>query len=217
MTAPRPFTAEMPDRVAALPTDHRGYPVPWFVATIDGKPEFRVVRPGGHGEAVVDRKCWICGQRLGTFMAFTIGPMCAVNRNTAEPPSHRDCAVFAAEACPFLSKPHMRRREAGMPEGTLEAPGSALRRNPGVALVWVTKSMSLYRVPGDAGFLITVGDPTETLWFAEGRPATRAECVESIESGLPPLAAMAQEEGPRAERELARMVDDAWRLLPKAA
>jgi hypothetical protein len=31
----------MPESVGRLPVDHRGYPVPWFVAWIDGKPEFR--------------------------------------------------------------------------------------------------------------------------------------------------------------------------------
>ena len=35
----------MPSRIAALPVDERGYPVPWFVAWIDGKPEFRCADP----------------------------------------------------------------------------------------------------------------------------------------------------------------------------
>jgi len=34
----------------------------------------------------------------------------------------------------------------------------------------------------NGGVLCKVGTPTETLWYAEGRAATRAEVVESIES-----------------------------------
>lgn len=209
-----PFSTPVPDHVAELPTDHRGYPVPWFVATIDGKPDFRVIRPGGVAEALTESRCWICGQHLGAYMAFTIGPMCAVNRTTSEPPSHRDCAIFAAQACPFLSKPHMRRREAGMPEEALDAAGHGLKRNPGVALVWITKKYRPFR-PHGGGMLLNVGEPTETLWYAEGRPATCAECVASIESGRPALQQMAAEEGPRAERELQRLVDLAMTYLPR--
>jgi hypothetical protein len=78
----------MPDRVARLPRA-RGYPAPWFVAWVEGKPEFRVVREGGVVEAARADRCWICGQRLGRYRAYAIGPMCAVNRTSSEPPSHR--------------------------------------------------------------------------------------------------------------------------------
>lgn len=216
-TALRDFDVPVPERIRMLPVDHRGYPVPWFVATIDGKPDFRVIRPGGVAEAIMQKKCWICGGPTGAFKAFVIGPMCAVNRTTAEPPSHRDCAVFAARACPFLARPHMKRREHNLPEGATEAAGMAIKRNPGVALVWVTKRFTLRPVPGPdggMGVLISVGDPTETLWYAHGRDATRAECLESIESGLPLLREVAEEDGPRALAALQRMTDDAMQHLP---
>jgi hypothetical protein len=41
------ITDKMPGRIALLPTDKHHRPVPWFVAFIDGVPDFRVIRPGG--------------------------------------------------------------------------------------------------------------------------------------------------------------------------
>lgn len=43
---PPRWRGELPRRMAELPTDHIGRPVPWFVAWIDGKPDFRVIGPG---------------------------------------------------------------------------------------------------------------------------------------------------------------------------
>lgn len=98
----RPELPPMPPRVAQLPLDpDRGYPVPWFAAWFDadgqpcergqGKPDYRVVHPEDVRDAHRFELCWICGGRRGAFATFVIGPMCAVNRTSAEPPSHLDC------------------------------------------------------------------------------------------------------------------------------
>lgn len=102
MTEPR--FKDLPPRIAKLPTDERGYPVPYFVEWIDGKPDFRVMSSKNLARAVKYRRCWICGEELGRFLCFTIGPMCGVNRISSEPPSHYDCARFAVSACPFLTR-----------------------------------------------------------------------------------------------------------------
>ena len=73
----------------------------------------------------------------------------------------------------------------------------------------MTTQGSLFREPP---VLVRVGDPTETLWYAKGRPATRDEVDASIESGLPLLRA--EEEGPDAVAELKRLVSVAQRYLP---
>lgn len=183
----RPGLPPLPDRMRSLPLDHRGYPVPFFVAWVDGKPDFRVADGAKRRDCVRFHLCWLCGQTLGRHMAFVIGPMCAVNRVSAEPPSHRDCAEFAAKACPFLAMPKMERREGGIPDGVKDPAGVMIRRNPGVILVWVTRGYEIFNAGN--GQLIRIGDPTETLWFAEGRPATRAEVEASIQTGLPALEA----------------------------
>jgi len=207
----------LPARMARLPRDRHDRPIPWFVhRDEDGTPDFRVVRAAGIPEAIHFNWCWVCGQPRGRHAAFVVGPMCAVNRTSAEPPSHLECAVYSARACPFLATPSMVRRERGidtLPGGThLPPAGRMIPRNPGVALVWSSRTWRLFG-DGAGGTLVDLGDPTEVSWWAEGRPATRAEVTASIESGLPLLQAeAAKEKG--ATAELNRMLADATALVP---
>lgn len=213
-------------RIARLPLDHRGYPVPWFVEWVEGdgpgvenltavpigqgRPDFRIM--SGERRAIAHRegRCWVCGEPLGRFKAFLVGPMCAVNRTSAEPPSHRDCAEWSAVACPFLTRPHARRRDHDMPE-EMNVPGYAIKRNPGVALVWVVEKYRLRSVPN--GVLFDIGEPVDVGWYAEGREATRAEVMESIESGLPALQELADAQAGGSDA-LAAEVERAMALVP---
>jgi hypothetical protein len=201
--------------MASLPVDHRGFAVPFFVGWVDAEtPDHRTADPLKRKRCVEEGRCWLCGDKLGRYLACVIGPMCAVNRNTSEPPSHTECALYAVQTCPFLTRPSARRRTAGLPDEVTDAAGIPLDRNPGVALVWITRTIQPYRDPVAGGLLFRVGDPVETLWFCEGRPATRAEVQTSFETGLPILYAYARQERggvPYLERQIVR----AMRLLPK--
>lgn len=209
-----------PPRVARLPRNKVGYPVPWFVAVVDGVPDFRIVGEGKMRGAVTFRCCWICGGALinrtlgaaATQYAYVVGPMCAVNRTSAEPPAHRECAIYAATACPFLTTPGMRRRDSNLPEGTTDPDGVMIRRNPGVAVVWVTNDWHM--IPGY--WLFHLGEPVETLWYAEGRDATRDEVLAAIDSGMPLLQAEAEKDPDpdRAVLQLALQYRTALELLP---
>jgi hypothetical protein len=172
-----------PPRVARLPTDAHGRPVPWFVAWIDGVPDFRIVASGKVAEAVQFVRCFICGDDLGRWLTFAVGPMCTINRTAPEPPAHKDCAVYAAQACPFLTRPGMRRRGAGLPAGLAvdsHAPGVTVAHNPGGTALWTTRAQQPFS-DDKGGLLFRMGDPHEVLWFAEGRSATRAEVLEALE------------------------------------
>lgn len=202
----------IPARLRSLPIE-RGYPVPWFVALVDGHYDFRVVDARKYKPAVERRLCWICGQRLGTYLVFPIGPMCAVNRTSGEPPSHRECAEWSAKACPFLTQREPERRETNMPEGVVSPSGCMIRRQPGVVLLWVTKGYSLFG-DGRGGTLFRMGEPLETVWLREGRPATREEIMASVESGYPLLLEVAESEGPAAVRALEAQLKRALKLVP---
>lgn len=208
-----------PEQIKALRTDHRGYPVPWFVEWINGEPDFRIIGQGKWGKAHRKGLCWVCGRRMGRMNAFVIGPMCAVNRVSSEPPSHPACAEFAARNCPFLANPRMRRNEKGLADmGACSVGGDAIKRNPGVALVWWTLSYKVVS-DGQGGVLINVGKPEKTMWFAHGREATRAEVMASIDSGLPILQASADAQdraqpGAGASAMLKSMTADALALVP---
>jgi hypothetical protein len=218
---------DAPVRIKLLPRDDRGYPVPWFVATIDGTPDFSVMDGRRIVEAVKRQRCWVCGgPLLDSRVAFTIGPMCAVNRNTAEPPEHLDCAIYSATHCPFLTNPDQRRlidvakiAAAHAAAGVTAPAGEMIRRNPGVTLVWITRRR---REPGGwevkrdpaGGILFDVGDPVDVRWFTERRQATRDEVLASIDSGLPILRELAEQDGPGALEALERQHANALALVP---
>jgi len=195
-----------------LPIDERGYPVPFFVEWIGGKPEFRAADAKKLVQCVKEHLCWICGQKLFREQVFVAGPMCAINRVSSEPPSHRECARYAVVACPFLVKPHMVRREAGMPEEKVMTEG-ALLRNPGVAMLWFCHRYKVQRA--NPGVYFHMGTPFHVEWYMQGRPASRGDVEESIESGLPLLRASSQIATEDDEEELQIQVKFAKRYLPK--
>lgn len=178
-TTMRPELPPLPPKMANVPIDERGYPVPWFVELIDGKPDHRIMSTLKLRLAVTEGRCWMCGEPLGVFKSFVIGPMCIITRCSAEPPSHLECARYACAACPFLTRPHAHRRQAGLPEH-MEMAGNGILRNPGVTCLWTTRRHQAYRAgrgqtQGHGGVLFEIGAPSSTEWYAEGRQATRAE------------------------------------------
>ena len=204
----REFPVPLPRYMQHLPVDKRGFPVPAFVHWIDGEnepePDFRIVDPAHMVRCVKQSRCWICGDIVGTYKAFVIGPMCCVNGISSEPPSHLACAEFAAQVCPFLSQPLAKRPDKPVPVETHKPAGIMLAHNPGVTAVWVTKRYGLTRAPG--GVLFQIGKPETVAFWAKGRRATRQEVNEAVAKGLPHLQEMAHKDGRAAERDLVRMV-----------
>jgi hypothetical protein len=206
---------DIPERIKALPIcPTRKVPVPFFVAWIDGKPEFRVADSAKFAVAVREKRCWVCGEPLGRYFTFVVGPMCGINRTSAEPPCHTECARYSARHCPFLNRPHMTRREGGLENLDTSCPGHMIRRNPGASLLWTTREYTLFG-DGRGGVLFHFGEPRSVEWFYEGRPATREEVEESVRTGLPILEDLARGQS-GAMAELARMKVALERLYPRA-
>jgi hypothetical protein len=218
MTALRKGLPPLPARIKALPIDPRGYPIPWFVAVSpEGVRDFRFADPNKRAIAVRDRRCWICGDKLGRYLAFVVGPMCVVNRNTSEPPCHRECADFAAHACPFMLLPRAQYRTANSPED-IHSPTGFLDGNPGVMCLYITTTFRTYRAGKHSNdWLITIGDPVECLWYAEGKPASREAVLEAVERRIPLLREMAERDGKDAVAELEKMKNAMLTLLPEPA
>jgi hypothetical protein len=55
------------------------------------------------------------------------------------------------------------------------------------------------------------------MWFAEGKAATRLQVMESIRTGIPYLAKIADEEGPHAKLELTKALQEFNRWIPAEA
>jgi hypothetical protein len=207
---PRPF------RIAKLPISDKGFPTPAFVAWLDSegknylpagtfgaKRDFRIIDHRYMDRCYRFHRCWICDEPLGRHRVFVIGPMCAVNRNTMEPPSHRSCAEYAVRTCPFMMQPRMRRNPAGDIQEHMSVPGIHLDRNPGCYCLYETEHYRRIHVRG--GMLCRLGDPARVEWMTEGRPSTRAEVTAAIDSGMPFLMDIAAKEGPEAVKELAAL------------
>lgn len=84
--------------------------------------------------------------------------------------------------------------------------------NPGAACVWITESFKPYRT--ENGWLIRLGDPVETLWYSEGKQASRERIEECMRERLPLLRQVAEQDGPEAIAELERLTDAAMKYLP---
>jgi hypothetical protein len=197
-----------------LPIDPaRGYVVPWFVDWIDGKPEFRAMDRSKYVAAIRHKLCWVCGQKLSTRYAFVVGPMCCINLTSAEPPSHVECGRWSCRNCPFLANPDMVRREDELiNNGTLResAPGTCIVRNPRVMAVWITREYELFD-DGRGNPLVMMGRPHEVEWYTEGRSASRAEVLQSIEDGIVALELAAKtEEGGMHELRKRRNALTRW-------
>jgi hypothetical protein len=206
----------LPAHMRGLRLDERGYPVPWFVGWIDGKPDFRCMDGAKLRAAVKQRLCWVCGQPLGRWLAFPIGPMCSITRTISEPPSHRDCAEWSIRNCPFLSKPDFVRDLTNIPADAREGAGFGIKRNPGVTCLWITREYEFFD-DGRGGVLFTVGKPENVTWWRESRAATRAEVEASVESGMPILFDAARRDGRFAVEQLERQVVAARALFPAEA
>lgn len=206
---------QMPTRFRKLPVSPSGFPVPKFVKWIDGVPDFRIVDSAHLRRCAGQKMCWLCGEPLGRHMAFVIGPMCAINRVSSEPPSHRDCARFAVKACPFLANPERKRDTHTELPADKYIPGFHLDRNPGVSLIWITDSYTRFRPQrGGDGTLFQIGPPVSLEWYARGRAATREEIMASIESGLPQLRKIAALDGCEAMIELEQGIVRGLALVP---
>ena len=177
---------ELPEGMKNLPVAENGYPVPWFTPIVDGKPDFRAADGNKIVMAIKQRRCWICGKKLpyvGQEVGFVVGPMASLNQISAEPPSHLECARFAVRACPFLARPHAKRRTVeNMAEGFTDPPGIMLDHNPGVTAIWFVTDWVLVRGDDQGGILFHMEQfTTRVEWYTEGRPATRQEVKAAIQ------------------------------------
>lgn len=176
------MTVEIPRRMRGLPRDHRGYLVPHFVSWLkDGKPvssavagaepNFHLVAPGTIDRCHRFARCWLCGEPIGNWHAYVIGPMCAVNRTTSEPGSHLDCAQYAVQVCPFLSNPAARRPVVY--DRPVKPAGIMLERNPGVTAIWLSRKAGLFTVK--RGDRLPVADAPHLVCLGQSQSEPRGE------------------------------------------
>ncbi|EKY4114224.1 TPA: hypothetical protein ACGW3M_001114 [Pseudomonas aeruginosa] len=160
-------TVPMPDRVARLPRDERGYPTPHFAMFIDGKPDFRRVDHGKWFHAIESRQCGICGGSLGAHIAFVGGPSSMQSKLFTDLPMHRDCARYALQVCPFMAAPKFAYSNFEK-EGVRVNPHVSDQRPERFGLA-MTKAYRLVQLPGQS-LALQAGDFVSVEWWLNGKP-----------------------------------------------
>ena len=181
MTSPlRPGLPPLPGRMRKLPVDDRGYPIPEFVSRLDGKRDFRVVSLDHLAKCIREDVCWVCGQPLDELKVFVIGPIPAIRGISNEPPSHVECAQFAARACPFLLLPKAQHRVVDNPK-VRKMPG-ATKSNPGICCLYTVRGYACHEKP--KGVIFQTGRAVRIDWYTQGRRAERAEVIAALEASM---------------------------------
>ena len=191
----------LPDRIGRLPLDRRGIPVPWFVSWRDGTPYFPVIDREKLKTAWAEELCWVCGEKLGSYRGWVMGPMSVIEGATPEPPSHHECAAFSACHCPHLSTPAAKYNETADPMPGHAPQVNISRIRSGVVAIWITKGRGAAPFAAGSGTLFKLNPPSRIEWYARGRPANRAEVQDAIALVSPVLRDAAEAEHRRAEFE----------------
>lgn len=105
----------IPAFLSHLKVNDKGYPIPYFVSIVNGKPDFRLLDARKQVYAVEQKLCAVCGKKLFKWAYYFItGPMGYTNKVSTDPAMHRQCAEYSLQVCPHLYIEKTKRREAGV-------------------------------------------------------------------------------------------------------
>lgn len=99
----------IPARMAHLPRDRRGYPVPVIVMrNDDGTPLFAANDGIVARQIIAEDRCEICGGKLLRGRWFVGGQLSAFaeHGHFMDAPMHDECAHYALRVCPYLAAPN---------------------------------------------------------------------------------------------------------------
>lgn len=160
----------MPDRIAALPRDARGYPIQVTAGKgTDGSVDFRAIDMIAWVRCIKTRRCGICGQPMGRHVAFVGGPRSMQARAFMDVGMHLDCARYACQVCPFLAAPKFAysRATPQLPGNDMHVSNTVSTERPAYFGLGVATQ---YRVvpngPDDVAILASEWVSTE--WWKEG-------------------------------------------------
>jgi hypothetical protein len=97
----------VPARIARLPRDPRGYPIPWNVLRTESDVFFTVNDDRRSWQALREDLCPICGEKLDSLIWFVGGPRSAFHPDGwyLDLPGHQECIEYALQTCPYLAAP----------------------------------------------------------------------------------------------------------------
>jgi hypothetical protein len=160
---------KLPLNMRSLGRDSRGYPIPWSVAIgSDGKPDFRVIDQQKTAIGLSKRRCSICGNAMGTNVAFVGGPKSMASHAFVDSPMHEACAKYALKVCPFLAAPKFAyARHIQAPAGHIVTHDVGLTDRPDMFGIGVTNSYDL-QMMGDTPVIVASEWLKEVEWYKNG-------------------------------------------------
>jgi hypothetical protein len=162
-----PARVPIPRRLPSRPRDPRGFAISWFSLILpDGSARISVNDSAKRSRALAHRLCWTCGQPLGRFVSFVLGPVQTLSRITTELPSHRECILLCAARLPISGQSATRAFGRAVLE-LLCGYRSPLPDNPGLHALWVTRTYQPEPTPRDAR-IIRIGEPESVTWRRGG-------------------------------------------------
>jgi hypothetical protein len=104
---------DIPESLAALDRDKRGYPIPANVVRgRDGTPYFTITDPEARQRLLKEDRCHISGRKLLRGRWLIGGPSAAFHPNGAflDGPMLDEAALFAVRTCPYIAAPKYLKR-----------------------------------------------------------------------------------------------------------
>jgi len=101
-------TVVMPERIARLKRDKRGYPITFVTALFeDGTADFSTLDEDRVGYVLAEKLCGVCAEEHEDIKCAIATPDEKERGIFRDPPMHFECANYALEACPFLASHDM--------------------------------------------------------------------------------------------------------------
>ena len=97
----------------ALAKDRRGYPIPFIVfRDTDGCPHFTINNSSLQRRCLKEKRCPICGSKLGRELWSAGGPLSAFHEHGCymDTAMHYECLEYAMQVCPYLAMPQYLKR-----------------------------------------------------------------------------------------------------------
>jgi hypothetical protein len=167
-SAPGPDRPDIPASLAARPRDaRRGLPIPPVNVhpdpTGDGSHvDFTTINTTVSTRLAVERRCSLCGEPTGYWVAFLGGPRAAELMRYADPPGHPECLTAAALTfCPHIAIGRHRRARTDRPGAGIIPPGSHGDK-PDRYLLGITRAYRTRFIP-EHGYTVYLPAPFKTV------------------------------------------------------
>lgn len=168
MTRPDPAAVPgVPAALAARPRDpRRGLPIPPVNVHPgpDGAPsavDYTTINTVTSAELAAARRCSLCGDPMGYWVAFLGTPRAAELLRYTDPPGHSECMTAALMLCPHIASARHRRARTDRPGGGVTPPGTHGTKPDGWTL-GLTRSYRSVFVPA-YGFTVYLPAPFRTV------------------------------------------------------